>query len=141
MRRKKVWRFYCEFCKKSGCSGGHISKHEKRCTNNPDRFCGMCKMQDLKQPSLQDMKALLPNPDTYAKQSEYGIGVEYVGLDVAVEEVMEKFREAAGFCPACIMAALRQKGIPVPLVTSFNFTAECKEWWAEFNEANRDYDY
>lgn len=42
MEKKKVWRYYCDFCKKSNCSGAAMSKHEKHCTSNPDRECRMC---------------------------------------------------------------------------------------------------
>ena len=31
------------------------------------------------------------------------------------------------------MAALRQKGIPVPMATDFDFKAECQSIWDEFN--------
>lgn len=37
---KKV--YYCDFCKKHGLSSGSLKKHEKHCTNNPNRFCRIC---------------------------------------------------------------------------------------------------
>lgn len=141
MRRKKVWRYYCEFCKKANCSGASISRHEKHCTKNPDRACGMCGIADLTQPNLNAVLQILPEPKDYEESDTVLGGWSYVGLDKAVEDVMQKVRDAVENCPACIMAALRQKGIPVPVVTSFNFTAECKSWWADFNESQRDYDY
>lgn len=42
MRKVKKWRYYCDFCKKSGCSGHHIVKHETHCCRNPNRVCRMC---------------------------------------------------------------------------------------------------
>ena len=138
MRRKKVWRYYCDFCKKAGCSGGHIKKHESRCTLNPNRSCGMCKLLDENEPNLTTAMSILPNPKDYEKEEEHGF-VYYDDLEVKVERVMQELRDFVSNCPACIMAALRQKGIPVPLVKSFNFSAECKSVWNEFNEDQRDY--
>lgn len=65
MRVKKVNRYYCEFCKKSGQSASHISKHEKRCTLNPNRHCGMCAMLENEQPGIKDLLSVLPNPTDY----------------------------------------------------------------------------
>lgn len=142
MRRKKVWRFYCEYCKKANCSGASISKHEKHCTMNPSRDCGMCRIADLPQAELSKTLAILPDPKQYedtSTEEETGfVWTGYTGLTEAVEEVMQKVRDATENCPACIMAALRQRGIPIPAVTSFDFTAECKSWWSDFNDAHRD---
>jgi len=55
MTRRQVWRYKCDFCKKSNCSGPSVKKHERGCTNNPARICGMhvhCKAQ---QPPLQGL--------------------------------------------------------------------------------------
>ncbi len=136
MIRKKVWRYYCEFCKKAGCSGGHIKKHESRCTKNPNRTCGMCNVMDKdgEQPDLQKAIALLPNPKEYESIDEFGF-ISYAGLEEAVNEILSQLREIVANCPACIMAALRQKGIPVPLVTKFNFKNECAIAWSDFNSA------
>jgi hypothetical protein len=38
------------------------------------------------------------------------------------------------------MAALRQTGIPIPTVTSFDMTKEYASIWAEINENNGRYD-
>lgn len=37
MKRKRVWRYYCDFCKKSGCGRAAMAWHEQRCINNPAR--------------------------------------------------------------------------------------------------------
>ena len=34
------------------------------------------------------------------------------------------------------MSALRQKGIPVPMATDFDFSSEMKSIWAEINFTN-----
>lgn len=42
MRIKHVIRYYCDFCSKGYFRIDGISKHESRCTANPNRNCGMC---------------------------------------------------------------------------------------------------
>jgi len=137
MRVKKVNRYYCEFCKKAGCSGGHIKRHEESCTLNPNRTCRMCKMIAATQKPIAELVAILPNPENFI--NKHLDGISYTGLDTAAEKALPSLREKTEGCPACIMAALRQAKIPIPL-TSFNFTAECKTIWAEINRAEYERD-
>ena len=145
MRKVKQWRYYCSFCKKSGGSSGHMATHEKHCTMNPNRICRMCAMFDFDQPDLAELIASLPNPEKYCEEHtvtlEFGKSysvISFPGLEKAVEKAMSKLREKTQNCPACIMAALRQAKIPVRAIESFSFTEECKAWWDEFNEEQRD---
>lgn len=134
MRKKKVWRYYCDFCKKANCSAPSIRKHEKGCTMNPSRVCGMCGMFDLEQPSLNKMMAFLPDPEKYKETSDAYDWISYTSaFSVKVTEALPKLRDEAENCPACILAALRQKGVPVPVAREFQFTDECAAWWHEFN--------
>ncbi len=136
MKRKKVWRYYCDYCKKAGCSGGHLLKHEQRCTLNPNRYCGFCHLLEQEQSDLNKAMELLPEPEDYLQRDE-----EF-GLEEAVKIALPKLRNFVGNCPACIMAALRQKGIPVPIAVDFKFKAECKSVWTDFNEGQESgYDY
>ena len=84
MRQVKRWRYYCDHCKKSGCSKHHMAKHEKGCTMNPHRECGVCAMWlgGCNEP-MADLIAALGNG--------------YASL-----------REKCENCPACTLAALRQ---------------------------------
>ena len=124
MRKVKRWRYYCDFCKKSGGSGGHIAKHEKHCTMNPNRICGMCAMFSFDTVPVAELVAILPDIES----------VE--GVVASVEKAMPALREKTQNCPACILAALRQAKISVEMIRSFNFSEECGAWWAEFNEEN-----
>jgi len=149
MKVKKVNRYYCEFCKKSGCSARWIRKHEERCTLNPNRYCGYCHLLDQKQSDLNELMALLPDPKKYKEKrtwetEDYPYFVDetidetiFVGLDKAVNDALPELRSVSGGCPACIMAALRQKGIPIPMVTDFDFKAEGASIWADFNKSQR----
>lgn len=137
MKTKKVNRYYCEYCKKSGCVARWIKKHEERCTLNPNRYCGYCHLRDLPQPDLKELLAILPDPTDYKTWDDYTGEPQGFNacLGTAVGEAMPKLRNAAENCPACIMAALRQKEIPVPIATDFDFKKECQEIWDEFNAA------
>ena len=140
MRKKKIWRYYCDFCKKANCSGGSIKKHESRCTLNPDRYCGFCHLLEQDQPDLQKAIKLLPKPDDFIEIAEEGYGkcVSYDKLQAEVKKALPALRDLVGNCPACILAALRQAGIPVPLAADFDFKKESASVWADFNEANQE---
>ena len=145
MRKRQVWRYYCEFCKKAGCSGGHMRKHEAGCTGNPNRTCSMHAMlsDGTPQQPIDLLKAVL--------------------LDLAPNwlECIASLRDAAGQCPACILAAIRQadlsqwktlapdwegygkdaKLLPDEMwlgtghLFGFDFKAELKSAWNDHNEA------
>ncbi len=127
MRTKQVNRYYCDFCKKSGGSASSMSKHEKHCTKNPGRLCRVCQMIKEEQAPIEELLALLPEAVKDEVESKLtGDGVETCMVFDAKEinEALPALREAANNCPACVMAALRQKGWPVPVATDFSFTKE-----------------
>lgn len=92
----------------------------------------MCNFAGGGSVSMPEMLELLPDPALFPQTPD---GDEYHALKAASEAAMPALREAAGECPACIMAALRQRGIDVPMIDSFDFKAECKELFdAHFHE-------
>ena len=136
MKRVKKWRYYCEFCKKSGASGGHMARHEKSCTLNPDRVCRMCKApldgwrED--QPEMVDMiKAL-----DIAVIDKHEVEDSEVYTIKNEKEAVEALRDVANNCPACMLAALRQHGYPF-LFDSFSFKDEKERFWSDVNESDR----
>jgi hypothetical protein len=139
MTSKKVTQYKCDFCGKKGLSAMHMKRHEKRCTKNPDRVCGMCELFGTAQADMAELLAILPEFPRVDGDKEQ----PYID---AVEAVMQKIRDLTDNCPACILSALRQKGIPLPVVKSFDYMAERKSMFDEYNadqyEANcRCYDY
>lgn len=132
MRIRRVNRYYCDFCKKANCSGASIKNHEERCTMNPNRVCGMCKMLDNEQPSMPALLDSLPDLASLMRTYEgEGCGYQYIiELDRAA---VQRLRDVADNCPACMMAALRQKKIPVCNAVDFDFTKECKSIWSDIN--------
>lgn len=131
MKRKQVWRFYCEFCKKSGCSGGVIAKHEKSCTMNPNRVCGMCAADPDRLPKEYPTVAALIEA---AKLDAVG---ELVTSDYEWKPYAVTNLEAVSLgCPACMLAGIRQSGIDLCWF-DFDFTASKKLFWTR---VNRHYD-
>jgi hypothetical protein len=94
----------------------------------------MCALADEKQPAIQDLTTILPSMDRYIHYEEEGRWIDDGLLLVDVEAVFPVLREAANNCPACIMAALRQKGIPVPAIKIFNYQKERMSFFSEVNE-------
>lgn len=133
MQMKRRNRYYCDFCNKSGGSGGHMKTHERHCTMNPDRYCRVCERAEYAQTEMPEALKLLPNPDDYKTESEYG-GWEFGNLNKVIEEVMPKLRDITEDCPICIFAVLRQKGISPYEVESFKYKEELSSLWSDINE-------
>lgn len=95
-------------------------------------------MVDSEQKEMKELLAVLPDPTNYIIETDFEF-TGYIGLREAASDVLPKLRELTNNCPACILAALRQKGIPVPCVQDFNFKSECDAVWADINETNARY--
>lgn len=126
MTKKKVWRYYCEHCKKSGCSGASMSRHEKGCTANPNRSCGHCREAGLPQHPMADLIKALGNGN---------------------ESGVDNLRELSEGCPACMLAAIRQSGLQRPwsydgegFRVKFDFKAENIAFWTEINNDRAEHD-
>ena len=132
MKTKKVNRYYCDHCKKSGCSARHMKKHETGCTLNPNRICGYCRISEIEQMEMKRLLDVLPCPPTEI-EDEYG----WIGYgDIPdIEIAIDKLRELTQNCPMCIFSALRQKDIPI-YMTKFNYKEDTDVFWNNFNDAN-----
>jgi len=147
VRQVKRWRYYCDFCKKSGGRKDCIVKHERGCTACPDRVCGLCLHCGEVQPELSTLTGFI---DTYCKDlPRYDIyaddGIRRIRdremLSVSgdkLDPMVEELTELANHCPACILAALRQA--KTETYSNFKFKESMDAWWAEEN-ANREPEY
>jgi len=117
MRSKRVLRYYCDHCKKSGCGKNAMLKHENRCVRNPTRICGFClHMEQEQQPMTGLMQTLADN-----------------GLPA--------LQELTNHCPACILAAIVQGRFNErpcghdedqdPKWIEFDFRAAVKQFWLD----------
>lgn len=95
MREEKRWRYYCDYCGKSGGSKHHMRQHETACTNNPGRLCGMC--------------------------GRHGNTGEL--LDAA-RGGLETLKAAAQSCPACILVGVRAFGREIDAAAARNESPE-----------------
>lgn len=146
MKAVKRWRYYCDHCKKVSGLRSAMEKHEKGCTLNPARECGICGfLGGGMAVSTVELIALLPDPEKFKRMESWDVGEEYGGsgeyevmddpsLRDATQAVLPKLRELTDDCPACILAALRQRGIPVPLIDDFNWTTELKAAQERMND-------
>lgn len=157
MRMKIVKRYWCDHCNKAGLSAHAMAKHELHCTMNPDRNCRVCTLINggytVGREEMAKLLALLPEPsdDLYSGCTCPPLYDEnhrhldtcsdpFVRLTRDMLIALPKLREATDNCPACILAALRQKGITVPMVEGFDFTAEMKRVFAE-HKADQGWPY
>ena len=137
---KMTWtRCTCDHCGKKNWSKGLMRKHEMHCTKNPNRECRVCKMVEGEQKPIAELLALLP--ETASWEDEYGFVVYHEDTTKNVNAALPLLRDACEGCPACILSALRQKGIPVPLATDFDFTKEMKSLWNDICSSRLDTEY
>lgn len=129
MREALRKRYYCDHCKKSGGSKSHMVKHERGCTANPNRWCGMCDFTGETQPDLplliafvEQRAALIPADDYFNKSS---------GANALVDEL----QLLANGCPACTLAAMRQAKAEVyPSHDHWNVADRFAAFWAEYEK-------
>lgn len=134
MKTKKVNRYWCDYCNKAGLSKSAMERHEKHCTLNPERSCRVCSLLGGSHGlPVSDLVALLPDSKPYHASTACNDN-EHRELHAALEIAMPVLREAVAGCPACIMAALRQANIPVPMADNFDFKAEMKSIFDDLNE-------
>jgi hypothetical protein len=108
-----------------------METHEKHCTMNPNRICRVCKLLDQTPASLSGLIAIckkaVPVQDGWASE-------EFPGLH-------SDLMFAAGECPACELAAIRQSGLHPSMFTGFDFRGAMKDIFNEIDEAKIERDY
>lgn len=115
MHQAKRWRYYCDFCKRANMQKASMAKHERGCTLNPNRICGLCAHRDFRAKPIADLLSAFEN-----------------GGWKAVGELTEN-------CPACILAAIRQFNKAHPDIDEqiwpedFDFKKEMTSFWNDVN--------
>lgn len=131
MRTAMRPRYYCDHCNKGNGSPSAMRRHERGCTLNPHRLCGMCKM-------LAEECGDKPAPP----RDELVRIMDAQGFTAMCE--------AANKCPACILSALRTKnGMDEetgPYVAgpkdgreSWSYATAKNEWWSNWNDSQADH--
>ena len=80
---------------------------------------------------------MLPAPVDYESNGAGICSVRYGEYMVSIERTLPVLREAANNCPACMMAAMRLSGNPVPVFSGFHFKNEMQALFTEANEERR----
>jgi len=137
MKNKMVKQYICDFCGKKGLSATHMKRHETYCTKNPQRGCRMCNVADTLV-SHKRIIEMLPVP--VIEEGEFG-DKHLLNAEI-INGVLRNLKADDDYiyCPACVLAALRQKGVLVRS-TEFDFKKECADFWKEHNERNAHEEY
>lgn len=125
MRTAMRPRYYCDHCNKGNGSPSAMRRHERGCTLNPKRECGMCKM-------LADEGGPDPSPPRDAL------------VRVMDEQGFKAMCAVANDCPACILSALRSRNVqsefgsftvagPEDGRNEWSYARAKKDWWDEWN--------
>ena len=135
MHTKMRTRYYCDHCSKASGSPSAMKRHERGCTANPQRVCGMCKL-------LEDEGG----PEAAPPRDEL--------VQIMDKQGFSAMCKAAENCPACILAALRTKNFagdaenppgvlgPEDGRETWSYTRAKEEWWNEWNSMKRErYEY
>jgi hypothetical protein len=145
MRHAKRWRYYCDHCGKAGGSKWHMANHERGCTANPDRVCGMHRAAvDLVQP---DMKAIIAHVKSNWPEWDF----QYT--PAAFEQMQATnawLQEQVQGCPACLLHVYRMlqiSTVPDKIAAStwngvyFNYKEFKELWWANHPHHDNDNGY
>lgn len=105
MRSAKRTRYYCDHCGKGSGSPSAMRRHERGCTLNAQRECGMCAQLGLVPTSRQELARIM--------------------RDLGFEAMLK----TAADCPACVLSALRLEGYPDGGVGEWSFQEAKTSFW------------
>jgi hypothetical protein len=84
--------------------------------------------------SLAELMAVLPDWNDRPRYNDYPSQSTMDAWNGECEDALKKLKELTLNCPACILAALRQKGFPAGGV-DWSFTAAARDFFARMNDA------
>ena len=133
--------YYCDFCNKRSLSASHTKKHEKHCTKNPDRECGLCKQNiDLK-PLIEKYSnryEIVEHISKYEGLDFENIEFKWIGEPVKYQQILN---DVEG-CPVCALAVVRLSGLSDCEVNrdefDYPYVKELKIWWDEENSQHSE---
>ena len=139
MRKVKRWRYYCDFCKKSGGSKWHMEKHEKICTKNPDRECGFCVINGGSGTSDKRILNRIVKVGSVVLEKMWGIvDWESKEFDKKNDRIIKMLVKYSGGCPACILSAIRLGGENAMLI-NFDYKKQKEQFWIDHQRDEPDY--
>ena len=135
MKTLKKNVYYCDFCKKHGMSAGHMAKHEKHCTGNPNRECRVCKEPIEIGEEAKKLRARFKfvDDDVFGRPESVSIKVEWIDKEITMDEIDEIIQE----CPVCKLALMRQSELTHFVFSNtalkFDYKKALDTYWAERN--------
>lgn len=122
VKTKKV--YYCEFC------GRHrlrpVTDHERVCTKNPRRNCGLCERTDISE-LLTKYRGRAVGREIKAKIG-YTLEIDWPKGKFTIQDIQD---DVDG-CPVCTLAILRLCDFckwPLGEELKFDYKAELEKWW------------
>jgi len=108
---------------------------------NPNRVCRICKeYAEAPQTPLPDLMKALGGLIITKSENRFNVyGCETYVIENE-KEAIDKLREAANGCPACMLAAIRRLDCPAGALT-FSYKNEKEEFWAYYNDSQRQVGY
>jgi hypothetical protein len=126
MKTKVKTVYYCEYCKKHSLMP--LLHHEKHCTANPNRRCGMCDNAYGNIPEL----IVKYKKQIATETKDHG---EYTSTIVKSQPKLTDIMGELEGCPACTLAVLRGCGLcGGPFYMEFDYKKERDSWFL----ANRE---
>lgn len=114
-----------------------MARHERGCTANPNRECGICKhLESIPEPLAKLVEFVKLHGEPVPDLPE---GVE--PYSTIGKEELQALRQLADGCPACMFAALRQAKTFTDQTAHFDFKAELKSVWSDINDARSAREY
>jgi hypothetical protein len=113
-----------------------MSKHEKHCTVNPNRECGLCKSSLDIAPFIEQLKSrfrIIEIMDEDIPEITYH-KVEWGGNPITLKEIL-RFTDG---CPNCTFSILRQTKLNYAVFDfKYDYIKELKTWWSDINDELR----
>jgi len=100
--------YYCEYCGRHRLTSYSIKEHEKHCTLNPHRVCGMCGCSDLT-PLLGKYRDRFRIEEEKGELGTMENEVQLKWIWTRGEVTIEDIQDDVERCPACTLAILRLK--------------------------------
>ena len=142
---KTVKAYFCDYCNKKYYSASWCSRHEARCTMNPDRECMFCeKVLGQEQPDMRELIKKYSGKIEFTERDEDFSGVIEGGIIEGASFIgknkfsIKDIQSDCDGCPACTLAVLRQSGLAhhliYPLIGEFDYEKEKQAVWSAINE-------
>ncbi len=137
MRRAKRWRYYCDYCKKSGWSKWYMARHEKVCTKNPNRECGFCEhLGNIV--NIEKLKLIVEKTVSGFYLGDWSEMIQEKHDKLVSDCEKDLLKESDG-CPACSLAAIRQTKDSEFI--EFDYKKAKDQFWADNPREEPEYYY